>query len=230
MMNSRGLALLVLTGPGIASGQFVWPKPESHVHDPGAYREDPFITKYRTKFFAVFHGDFKTFEDAYKEIQGLVAKNPRDARALVWLGNGQTVEAGLLLAQGKAKQGAELLDESRKTMRRAVAMHPDDYGIYMMEAATLYVQGQYWPSKYIPASNWETMRDDCEHLLRTMGPKIKQVSVHVRGEAYGELGIACAKLGEKEKARKAFEMLETSDPGTLYAERAKSEIAKLAGS
>jgi tetratricopeptide (TPR) repeat protein len=226
-MNIRALAMLVLTGPGIASGQFVWPKADYHRHDPGVYQEDPFITKYRTKFFAVFHGDFKTFEDAYKEIQGMVQKDPHDARALVWLGNGQTVEAGLLLAKGKPAEGALLLEESRKTMRRAVALHPDDYGVYMMEAATLYVQSQFWPDKYIPASNWECLRDDCEHLLKTLGPKIDHVSIHVRGEAYGELGVACAKLGQKEKARAAFEKLIKSDPGTLYAEKARAEIGKL---
>ena len=219
--------MLALLGAGYARGQFVWPKPEYHRHDPGVYREDPFITKYRTKFFAVFHGDFKTFEDAYKEIQGMVARDPRDARALVWLGNGQTIQAGLLLAGGKTAEGVALLKTSRQTMRRAVALHPDDYGVYMMEAATLYVQGQYWPDKYLPASNWETLRDDCEKLIRALGPRIGQVSVHVRGETYGELGVAYAKLGDRTKARRAFEKIVQNDPQSQYAEKALKEIQKL---
>lgn len=219
--------MLVLTWPGIAAGQFVWPKEEYHAHDPGVYREDPFITKYRAKFFAVFRGDVKTFEDAYKEIQALVAKNPHDARALVWLGNGQTVEASLMRLRGKQADAEALREESCKTLRRAVAMDPNNYGIYMMEAATLYVQGQYWPDKLIPRSNWLTLRDDCEHLLRTLGPKIDKVSIHVRGETYGELGVAYTKLGNKRMAVETFRKLLKSDPGTLYANRAKTEIAKL---
>ncbi|MHA4875125.1 tetratricopeptide repeat protein, partial [Enterococcus faecium] len=89
--------------------------------------------------------------------------------------------------------------------------------------------GQYWPAKDIPRANWEKLRDDCEKLLKFLGPdRIKRVSIHLRGEAYGELGIAYARLGEKEKARSAFRRLIELNPNTLYEERTKKEIAKLA--
>jgi tetratricopeptide (TPR) repeat protein len=211
-----------------AHAQFVWPKAEYHNAEPGLYKEDPFVVKYRQKFFSVFRGDFKTFNEAFAEIEQIVKKDPKDARAIVWLGNGQTVRAGILLGKGQMEDSAKLVSESRKTLDRAVALKPEDPNIYMMRAATLYIQGQYWPEASIPRSNWERLRDDCEKFIRYIGPdKMPKVSIHLRGEAYGELGIAYAKLGNKEKARKAFETLIRVNPGTDYAKRAQSEIEKL---
>ena len=55
----------------------------------------------------------------------------------------------------------------------------------------------------------------------------KNASVHVKGETYGELGIAYVKLGDKENARKTFKALVELLPGTAFAERAKKELAAL---
>ena len=217
----------VLLAASLASAQFVFPKPEYHAVDPGVYQEDPFIVEYRQKFFAVFHGDFKTFDKAYAEIGTMVRKNPKDARALVWLGNGQTVKAGVLLMSKKKDESLRLLAKSRETLDRAVRLRPEDPNIYMMRAVTLYIQGQYWPAG-VPRSNWEKLRDDCLKFIQWLGPdRVRRASIHVRGETYGELGIAYTKLGDKAKAREAFEKVIELDPHTDYATRAKKEIAKL---
>jgi len=98
----------------------------------------------------------------------------------------------------------------------------------MMRAATLYIQGQYWPEKYVPAKVWETLRSDCLRFIEFVGPeRMKKVSIHVRGEAYGELGVACAKLGRKQEAIKAFNKVIELNPDTAYATRARAEILKL---
>jgi tetratricopeptide (TPR) repeat protein len=221
------LGLLVAV-PAVAPAQFVYPKPEYNRPMPGLYEEDPFIVKYRRKFFSVFRGDFKTFNDAFTEIQGMVEKDPKDARALVWLGNGQTVKAGVLLLQGKAAEANALLEQSRQTLDRAVALRPKDPNIYMMRATTLFIQGQYWKPKDLPRANWEKLRDDCLAFIQYIRPeRMHRASIHVRGEAYGELGIAYKHLGEKEKARQAFAKVVELCPGTLYEERAKKEIATL---
>jgi tetratricopeptide (TPR) repeat protein len=209
-----------------ASAQFVFPKPGYHDHDPAAYKEDPFVTEYRTRYFSVFKGDFATFHKAYAEIQNMVKKNPKDARALVWLGTGQTVEAGALGLQGKIKEAKALLPLSRETMDKAVALRPKDPNIYMMRAVTLYIQGQYWASD-TPLSAWSTLRDDCLRFISFLGPKLPKMSVHVRGETYGELGIAYEKLGDKKKAVDAFQEVISLAPGTEYETRAKKEIEGL---
>lgn len=220
-------AMAVLASLG--SAQFVWPGPGDHDHEPGLYVEDPFITHYRQEFFAVFAGDYKRFEKAYAEIEAMTRKNPRDARALVWLGNGQTIKAALLLGRGDEakRQSLALVSRSRETLNRAVALKPKDPNIYMMRAATLYVQGQTWPKGDLPRSVWATLRQDCLNFIDFLGPRLPKVSVHVRGETLGELGVAYLNLGEPEKARKAFERVIQLDPGTSYETRARKEIAKL---
>lgn len=211
----------------VAQAQFVYPRMEDHDHEPGVYTEDPFITHYRKEFFAVFQGDVPRFKKAYGEIQAMVAKNPRDARALVWLGNGQTIEAGMLKLKGKKPEAEALLKTSRVTMDRAVSLKPKDPNIYMMQAATLYIQGQYWPESLITQAAWRELRDDCLRFIKYLGPKMARASTHVRDETYGELGIAYLKLGQKDQAKSAFEKIIQFDPKSEYAVRAHREITKL---
>lgn len=221
------LALLVAV-PALAPAQFVWPKPEYRISEPGLYEEDPFIVEYREKFFAVFRGDVRTFETAYAEIEAMLTKNPKDARALVWRGNGKTVRAGLtFLRDRKLEEALKQLEDSRRDLDAAVALRPNDPNIYMMRAATLYVQEMYFPPERLPRVVYETLRDDCLRFIKYLGDRITRVSIHVRGETYGELGIAYLRLGEKEKARAAFQRVIELCPGTAYATRAKREIANL---
>lgn len=219
------MALVALASA--ARAQFVYPSAGENVAEPGLYVEDPFIVKYRKRYFAVFRGDFATFRKAHAEIKGMVAKNPKDARALVWLGNGQTIEAGLLkLSDPKA--AGKLLAESRRTLDRAVALKPKDPNIYMMRAATLYSQGQYWTKEELPKEVWTVLAGDCRRFIAFVGPKrMPRVSTHVRGEAYGELGIALKNLGDNPGARAAFAKLIELCPGTRYEKRAREELKSL---
>jgi len=219
---------MTLVAATAAHAQFVYPKPSDNQQAvSGTYAEDPFITKYRQRFFAALRGDFATFNKAYEEIETMTKKDPRDARALVWLGNGQTIKAIRMNLMGQQDAATQLLAESRKNLDRAVALKPKDYNIYMMRSATLYAQGQYIANQTMPRENWEKIRDDCLSLIKYMGPKVKGASVHVKGETYGELGIAYLKLGEKAKAKAAFQKIVELVPGTSYDERARKELAAL---
>ena len=220
----------LLVAASSAHGQFVPPwNPKDHTQSkPVAYVEDPFVTEYRQKFFAVFRGDVKTFNTAYADIQAMLKKDPKDARALVWLGNGQTIKAIQANLKGNKEEAMRLLPISRKSLDDAVAMRPNDYNIYMMRAATLYVQAQYMPNVEMPRENWEKIRDDCKKLIDTTPiPKQGNASIHVKGETYGELGVAYVKLGDKANARKTFKKLAEMLPDTPFAERAKKELAAL---
>jgi tetratricopeptide (TPR) repeat protein len=222
-----GLVALALASAS-AHAQFVFPNEKDHTHDPGLYTEDPFIVKYRHRFFAVFTGDYKTFRTAYEEIAGMVAAHPNDARAVVWLGNGQTVEAVVQRLKGRTAASLDLLKTSRLNLDRAVSLRPTDPNIYMMRAATLYIQGQYWHREDLPRAVWETLRDDCLRFIRFLGPnRLARVSVHVRGETLGELGIAYKNLGDSKDAIDAFKKVESLCPATDYEVRAKKEIAAL---
>ena len=211
-----------------AGAQFVYPTSVDHDPEPGLYKEDPFIVEFRQKFFAVFKGDFATFNAAFDEVTEMVRKNPNDARALVWLGNGQTVRAGLLAAKGKTGEGLALLATSRQTLDRAVSLRPRDPNIYMMRAATLYIQGQFWKPEQLPRVVWQRLRDDCHRFIHFLGDRLPRVSTHVRGETYGELGIAEKNLGNLPAAKVAFQKVIELCPGTMNEARAKKELALLA--
>lgn len=228
-MVLRGALLVALAVaiPVMASAQFVFPRPEYHEHDPSVYKEDPFVVHYRQEFFSVFNGDFARFDKAFGEIQEMVRKNPNDARALVWEGCGDTVQAGVLWMQGKKDDSVKLMESSRPILDKAVSLRPDDPDIFMMRAVTLYIQGQNWPDEDIPKSNWEKLRDDCAHLVRVMGPTLAKASIHVRGETFGEMGIADEKLGDNAAAKVAFEKVIEMCPNTDYSARAEKEIKAL---
>lgn len=227
-MSRLPLLLSFLTLCSISCGQFAAPRPSDHDHSPDLYQEDPFITRYRHRFFAVFHGDVATFRKAYQEIAQMASEHPNDPRAIVWLGNGQTVDAALKLLRGDSKGSLQELVVSRRNLDRAVGLSPRDPHIYMMRAATLYVQGQYWPAKDLPATVWARLRDDCQSLIAYLGPKkISQVSLHVRGETYGELGVALKNLGETKAAIEAFNQVIKLCPDSNYEARAKREINSL---
>lgn len=227
-MRRLPLLFVLLVTPMVCHAQFVYPKPEYNVQVPGTYLEDPFIVEYRQKFFSVFRGDFATFDKASKEIDAMLVKNPKDARALVWKGNGITVRAGVKKALANKEDGLKKLEESRQVLNAAVKLRPNDPNIYMMRAATLYIQGQLWKPQDLPATVWETLRDDCLKFIKFVGPKrISRVSIHVRGEAYGELGIAYSRLGQKDKARAAFQKVIDQCPDTDYSKRATREITAL---
>lgn len=222
------LAGLMLAG--VTPAQFVWPKKEYHNAEPGLYTEDPFIVQYRKEYFAVFRGDFARFRKAHAEIAAMVEKDPKDARAMVWLGTGQMVESGLLmLDKAKTDEAKKLLKQSLETLDRAVALKPEDPNIYMMRAASLIIIGERFPSDWYDRSVWTRLRDDCLRFIDYVGPeRMPRTSIHLRGEAYGCLGVAYAKLGETAKARAAFETVIKMNPGTGYKARAKKELSALA--
>src|SRR5437763_1419556 len=125
-MVRRFVLFLTVIVPSLAFGQFVFPRAEYHEHDPAAYKEDPFVVHYRHEFFSVFSGDYPRFQKAFGEIQAMVKMDPRDARALVWMGNGQTVQAAMLWMQGKKDESVVLIKEARPLLDKAVALKPDD--------------------------------------------------------------------------------------------------------
>lgn len=221
--------MLALVGLGSwTQAQFVWPKPEYNIAEPGLYVEDPFIVAYRREFFAVFRGDVPRFEKAFAEIVAMVGKDPTDARARVWYGNGLTVKAGIEALRGNERRARWLLRWSNRELDQAVALKPDDPNIYMMRAATLFVQGQYLPKGFADRRTWLRLRDDCLRFIEFLGEdRLSRVSIHVRGEAYGELAIAYKELGDYERARLALLRLKELCPGTSYEERADRELANL---
>jgi tetratricopeptide (TPR) repeat protein len=225
----RALVLLGLVAvSSLSSAQFVFPKGSYHDGDPQAYKEDPFVSHYRGEFFAVFKGDIPRFRKAFAEVAAMVKKDPKNAEALVWYGNGQMIEAGLSLFTGKRPEAETYWKSSQANLDKAVKLDPNNYNIYVVRTATLIVGAEKYPKEWVSRGVWEHIRDDCAHFIKYMGPdRLAKTSIHMKGEIYGCLGLAYAHLGDKPKAREAFDTVIKLDPGTDYEVRAKKELAGL---
>lgn len=226
-MRGVVLAALFACSAG-ASAQYVWPKPGYNDSEPGLYTEDPFIVQYRKEFFAVFSGNFARFERAFEKIEGMVEANPKDARALVWRGNGKMVKAGLALFQNKRDEARSLLRESDIDLDRAVWLSPDDPNIYMMRAATLLLVHQRFPKEWVSRSVYARLLDDSTKFINYIGPlRMPRTSIHLRGEAHASLAIAYEGLGLRSAAVKAWQNLAKVNPSTTYAEKAREELDRI---
>ncbi len=238
MIRARRLRLGWLAGmalgvSGLAQGQAVVMPPQANGPQARAsdhvsgFLEDPFVTEYRRKFFSVFAGKTDEFEQGMRELSAMLAKNPNDARALVWHGNGLMVRAGLLKFHGKPEEGRALLVESKQELDRAVALDPDNVNILAMRAVTLYIAGKYWMDADLPKGSWQAVIADLEKSRRILGPeRMKKLSIHARGEILSELATAYTRTAQPGKARELWQEVEQAVPGSSYAE--KAEVARKA--
>ena len=227
VIGRLGLALILIGGNAAGAQERKTPpdihsKPGDHVSD---FLEDPFVTKYRKKFFAVFSGNTSEFEQGMSELDALLAKNPNDARALVWHGNGLMVRAGLKKFYGNPKAGQILLLDSKKELDRAVSLDPENVNIIAMRAVTLHIAGQYWLEKDLPPETWQTIVHDLEKSRKIIRPdRMKRISAHARGEILSELAEAYGKLGQKEKSLTLWREVQKSTPNSKYAQQAAAVL------
>jgi len=192
-----------------------------------SFLEDPFITEYRRKFFSVFQGKTQEFESGMAELDAMLQKNPDDARALVWRGNGLMVRAGLLKLRGNVDEGKRLLQESRKEMDRAVSISPDDVNIIAMRAVTVHMMGLYWKNEEMPAESWEALIADLEKTRRLIGKeRFKKISVHARGEILTELANGYKRTGKIKQANALWKETLRLAPDSRYARMAEKALAE----
>lgn len=221
--------LLLLTAFSAASfGQYVWPKAAYNKSEPGLYTEDPFIVQYRKEFFAVFRGDLPRFEKALREIEAMAEANPQDSRALVWMGNGRMVQAGIALVAKKADEAKRLYAESNLYLDKAVRISPDDPNIYMMRAATLLLFHQRFPREWNDRSVYEKLRDDSVKFIAYIGPsRFSRTSIHLQGEALASLAIAYRELGLKSASERTWRKIIETLPETEYARKSTEELVEM---
>jgi cytochrome c556 len=220
----RALLIALLASPLAASAQYLYPTPEENRSEPGLYVEDPFIVEYRKKFFAVFRGDLQTFSKAFDEVSQMVERDPSDARALVWRGNGKMVKGGIALFQNDMETARGLLAGSLADLDAAVALSPEDPNIYMMRAATLLLIHQRFPEGWSARPLYERLERDALKFLGHIGwRRLPRTSIHLRGEALASLAIAQRELEKFEESLVSWRRLEMLNRGTRYEAKARED-------
>lgn len=207
------------SAPGSTSQAQVKPKDKDHVSE---FLEDPFVTKYRRLFFSVFNGKMDGYAEGMKELEAMLAKNPNDARALVWHGNGLMIRGGLQRFRGQRQEAVKSLVDSRKELDRAVSLDPENVSILAMRAVTIFGMGTYFNENEIPAGSWQKLISDLEKSRKIIGPdRMKKLSVHARGEILTELATGYTHVGKFDKARALWNEALKAVPDSQYSKKAE---------
>jgi tetratricopeptide (TPR) repeat protein len=214
-----GLACLtpshsVLTAQEAASGK--GPKPAQPAN------RERFDMKVRDDFFAGFTGDKARFERGMKTCEAALAKNPKDAPAMVWHGCGLFYQSGMLFQKGDTQKGMELYTQGLKEMDGAVKLEPDNIAVLIPRAASLIPASRYIPDKPTAKSLCERAAADYEKTYALQKPGFKKLSLHSRGELLFGLAEVEARLGREDQARTYLQQAATSCKGSDYEKEAKT--------
>src|SRR5437868_489025 len=189
---------------------------------------DRFDMVVRDDFFAGMTGDTVRLERGMKICEDVLAKNPKDAEALVWHGGGLIARAQRAYTAGNAALGNRLWSAGIDKMNRAVAFEPDHMGVKIGRAATLIGLAQ---------SGWDSSDNkgrallksavlDYEKVLRWHGPRFDRVSDHSRGELLFGLASGWSLLGNQQKTREYLSLVLEKCKDTAYESEARRWLNK----
>lgn len=203
------LALLNAVTPWEAAGQ-----------SPAAERFDYVV---RDDFFAGLRGDNARLERAMKVCEDLLAKNPKNAEALVWHGAALLIQAGQAFQRGEPDTARALSNRGVREMEAAVAMAPADAGVLVPRGAVLSAAARNVRERDPERATafLRTAVGDYEKAVAVQTPAFPQMSEHARGELLGGLADGWQRLGDEDRARGYLTRMVAELPGSPYADAAK---------
>jgi tetratricopeptide (TPR) repeat protein len=177
----------------------------------------------REDFFAGMMGDEARLDRGMKYCEGILAKNPKHADALVWHGGGLLARAATTYRKGDTKLGDRLWNQGLKEMNEAVALAPENIGIMVGRSATLVGLAQSgWSSADAESRKLlESALLDYEKVYQKQKPYFGKLDEHSRGELLFGLASGWSILGENEKARRYLDLIVKEVEGTQYQTEAQ---------
>jgi tetratricopeptide (TPR) repeat protein len=200
-------------------------RPSSPSPTKNGQEGDRFDTLVREDFFAGFAGDMEAFQRGMKACEEALAKNPKNAQALVWHGSGLNFEAKDSFMAGDFAMGRELQGQGEKEMNDAVEAAPDDVAVLIPRAATMLSAATHTPFPPVAQKDFQVAADDYEKVLRLQAGYFSGMPVHSRGELLGGLAEAWNGLGNAKKSRAYLQRMMKELPNTVYGKRAKEILA-----
>lgn len=177
----------------------------------------------RADFFAGAAGDEARLTKAIELCERTLAENPTHAEAMVWHGAGLLVRAGQAFQRGDMAAGGPLFDRGMKEMNEAAALAPNNPGVLIPRAATLFEATRGMPAEMArpllqsAVANYERVLEIQQTTWSTLGD-------HPKGELLFGLAEGSARLGDEQKAKMYFERLIADAPASGQAPRAKAWI------
>ncbi len=183
--------------------------------------QERFDLKVRNDFFAGFTGNSEALARGMKACEEELAKNPKNAEALVWHGGGLLFQSGAAFRSGDQQKGMDLWSRALKEMKTAVELEPDNIGVRIPRGATLLTASRFAP----PELGKPLIEDgvaDYQHTYDLQKSYFQTLGSHPRGELLFGLAEGYSRLGDPSKAQKYFEQIRRDLPNTVYAKRADS--------
>jgi len=177
----------------------------------------------RADFFAGAAGDEARLAKAIELCERTLAENPTHPEAMVWHGAGLLVRAGQAFQRGDMAAGGPLFDRGMKEMNEAVVLAPNNPGVLIPRAATLFEATRGMPVEMArpllqsAVANYERVLEIQQGTWSTLGD-------HPKGELLFGLAEGSARLGDQQKAKMYFERLVADAPASGQAPRAKAWI------
>ena len=178
----------------------------------------------RGDFFAGIAGDEARLTRAIELCERTLEQNPKHPEALVWHGAGMLVRAGQAFQKGDMGTGGPLFDRGLKEMNEAVVLAPDNPGVLIPRAATLFEATRGMPPD-MARPLVESAVANYEHVLTLQTSYWSTLGDHPKGELLFGLAEGWARLGDQPKARGYFERLIKDAPTSGQAPKAKEWMA-----
>ncbi len=179
----------------------------------------------REDFFAGFAGDAQALKRGMKRCAEALAKDPRNAQALVWHGSGMTFEAKEAFLAGDPDKGHQIQAQAIKEMNDAVALRPDDVSVLIPRAAVFLSAALHVPSPEVANRDFQRAASDYERILHLQTSTFATLPMHSRGELLGGLAEAWQGLGDPEKSRSYLLRMKKELPNTAYSRHASEILA-----
>jgi tetratricopeptide (TPR) repeat protein len=188
--------------------------------------EERFDEVVRDDFFAGMGGDSARFERAMKTCEEALAKNPKNASAMVWHGAGVYVRGGVMINKGDFANGKPMADRGVKEMADAVALDPENVQTRIPRAAIFISAARRMDDTY-SKSILELAVGDYEKVLQIEKSYFDSLPTHSKGELLGGLADGYRRLGNYDKATQLLERMVKEMPGTQYQTQAKRWLVDL---
>lgn len=195
----------------------------------GASQDGPkperFDLAVREDFFSGFAGDMEALARGMKKCEEALAKDPKNAEALVWHGSGLSFDAKRAFMAGDVEKGRQIQAQAAKEMNDAMALRPDDVSVLIPRGSILLSAALHVPSPEVARKDFQTAADDYEKVLRLQASVFSNLPAHSRGELLGGLAEAWNGLGNTEKSRSYLQRMSEELPDTAYSRRAKAILS-----
>ena len=178
----------------------------------------------RADFFAGIAGDEARLKKAMEACERTLAENPAHAEALVWHGAAVLFQSGQAFQKGDMPTGGQLWERGLTEMNKAAALAPDNVGVLIPRAATLFeATRNMQPAMARPLL--ETAVANYEHVLALQTPYFDTLGDHPKGELLFGLAEGYHRLGQHDQARLYFERLTKDAPTSGQTSKAREWLA-----